>query len=66
MDKRYRLKSKGVFLTYPQCPAPRETIQTMLEAKGLTIVKGIVGQENHIDGNLHLHAYAKFDKPIDT
>ena len=38
----------------------------MLEAKGLTIVKGLVGQERHQDGNLHLHAYAKFDKPVDT
>lgn len=60
----YRLQTKGVFLTYPQCPAPRETIQEMLEAKGLTIVKGIVGQEKHADGNLHLHVYAKFDKTI--
>ena len=36
----------------------------MLEDKGLTIVKGIVGQEKHMDGNLHLHAYAKFDKAV--
>jgi len=43
--KKYRLKSKGVFLTYPQCPAPREAIQAMLESKGLHITKGIVGQE---------------------
>jgi hypothetical protein len=38
----------------------------MMEAKGLTIAKGIVGQEQHADGNLHLHAYAKFEKNIDT
>jgi len=62
----YRLQAKGIFLTYPQCPAPRQSIQQMLEAKGLNVVKGIVGQEQHADGNLHLHAYAKFDKPIDT
>jgi len=41
----YRLNTKGVFLTYPQCPAPREAIKDMLEAKGLNIVKGLVGQE---------------------
>jgi len=54
--KKYRLCTKGVFLTYPQCPAPREAIKEMLESKGLTIAKGIVGQEEHADGNLHLHA----------
>jgi len=40
--KGFRLMAKGVFLTYPQCPAPRETVQEMLEAKGLKIEKGLV------------------------
>jgi len=62
----FRMSTKGVFLTYPQCPAPREAIKDMLESKGLNIAKGIVGQEQHADGNLHLHAYAKFDKPVET
>lgn len=60
----FRLNSKGVFLTYPQCPAPREAIRDMIEAKGLTIAKGLVAQESHASGDLHLHAYFKFDKPV--
>ncbi len=58
--KKYRLNTKGLFLTYPQCPAPRECVQQMIEAKGnLTIEKGLVAQETHADGELHLHAYIK-------
>jgi len=30
------------------------------------IVKGIVGQEQHKDGDLHLHAYVKYIKDIST
>ena len=62
----FRLQTKGVFLTYPQCPADRETVRDMLQAKGYNVVKGIVGQEQHQDGNFHLHAYAKFDRQIDV
>ncbi len=39
--KVYRLKAKGLFLTYPQCPAPREHLLAMLETKG-TIAKGLI------------------------
>ncbi len=63
---KYRLNAKGVFLTYPQCPAPRETVKEMLEAKGLTILKGLIAQETHASGDLHLHAYAKFTKNVET
>lgn len=31
----------------------------MLATKG-TVVKGLIGQEQHMDGNLHLHAYVKY------
>lgn len=63
--KSFRLKSKGFFLTYAQCPAPKQVLAEMLASKG-TLVKGLVGQERHQDGNLHLHAYAKYVKDIDT
>jgi hypothetical protein len=38
----------------------------MFTNKGLTISKGVVGQEHHQDGNTHLHAYVKLDKDIHT
>lgn len=62
----YRLQGKGIFLTYPQCPASREAVRDMIESKGLTIVKGLIAQEEHKSGDKHLHAYVKFDKPINT
>ena len=54
-------KAKQLFLTYPQCPLPREElmehIQTSLQAKDVKEV--VIGQETHKDGNLHLHAYVR-------
>jgi len=37
----------------------------MLESKG-SIVKGLIGQEQHADGNYHLHAYVKYINQINT
>jgi len=61
---KFELSTKSIFLTYSQCPASRETIRDMLEAKGMDVHKGVIGQEQHADGNLHLHAYIKFDKQV--
>ena len=44
---KFRLHTKGVFFTYPQCPAPREAVRDMVLAHGYDIDKGIVGQETH-------------------
>ena len=41
-SKEFKLKSKGFFLTYPQCPATRETVADMLATKG-EIAKGLIG-----------------------
>lgn len=37
----------------------------MLATKG-TIIKGLIGQEHHKDGDLHLHAYVKYMNQINT
>jgi len=42
MEKQFRLKGKGFFLTYPQCPATKETLADMLATKG-EIAKGLIG-----------------------
>lgn len=62
---KFKLHGKGFFLTYPQCPAPRQLVADMLASKG-TVVKGLVGQETHADGELHLHAYVKYIKEVFT
>lgn len=62
-------KAKGWFLTYPQCPAPPEECladlkDKLLENRKLKIEEYVIAQENHKDGNLHLHAFIKVDKRI--
>jgi hypothetical protein len=52
-------------LTYPQCPASREQLAEALKQKG-NILQGVVGQEHHASGDLHLHAYVKYDKKINV
>lgn len=62
---KYRLHGKCVFLTYPQCPATREVLAAKLHERG-SVLKAVIGREQHQDGEYHLHAYAKYDKAIDT
>ena len=52
------MNNKRLFLTYPQCPATRETLKLKLEERlgKFGIEKLAIGQERHQDGNLHLHA----------
>lgn len=62
-------KAKGWFLTYPQCPCPPQDClddlrDKLKEKKDLKIVEYIVAQEEHKDGNPHLHAFIKLDKRI--
>lgn len=57
----FRLNAKAFFLTYPQCPIPKEIAKILLEDRG-TIIEGIFAEEKHEDGTPHLHAYIKFDR----
>lgn len=59
------MKGKGFFLTWPQCPVDKQVCADMLATKG-QIVKGLIGQETHADGNKHLHAYVKYIKEVQT
>ena len=65
--KEFRYNSKSIFLTYSQCPAPREHIMAKLHAAcnlPNKLLKAAVGQETHEDGNFHLHACAWYTKPL--
>lgn len=61
----YRLNTRSVFLTYPQCDIP---MRDMLEE--LTNIRPYANycicQERHEDGNLHLHALLRYDSPVNT
>jgi hypothetical protein len=59
LTRRFRLNSKGFFLTWPQCSATKEEAAAMLHSKG-ELEKLIVCRELHADGTPHLHAFAKY------
>jgi len=50
-----------VFLTYPQCPLPREQLRDILVER-TSAEKHFVARERHEDGNYHLHVYLHFGR----
>lgn len=55
----FKLTSKSFFLTYPQCPEPKEALVAFLKTKG-TVTQVVVSRELHESGEPHLHSYVKF------
>lgn len=66
----FRLDSKNLFLTFPQCDYPLEDfcqkVKDFFTEKNNRIIKGVASQENHQDGNKHLHLYINLEKPCQT
>ena len=56
-------RSKGWFLTYPQCAVAKEDLLAALQAK-VDVVEYVVASELHQDGNPHLHAFLKLDHRV--
>lgn len=54
----FRLNSGQLFLTYPKCDLDPETALDILKAK-LDFESYIIAQEQHSDGDYHLHVYLK-------
>lgn len=63
----YRLNSKQLFLTYPQCSLPKDEAYNFLEEflKANGIEKILVAKELHANGDPHLHCYIKLEKAVD-
>ena len=61
-------KAKGWFLTYPQCPCPPEDcladLSDKLKLAGLGIEEYIIAEEQHENGDPHLHAFIKLNKRV--
>ena len=56
--RRFRLHAKNIFLTYPQCPLPKEYALETLKQLHWTVVQPKyirVAREEHQDGQPHLH-----------
>lgn len=59
----FRLNAKQLFLTYPQCPLDLETVLQQLLGL-LPVSKYTVAQEEHQNGELHIHAYLLLEKKV--
>lgn len=61
----FRLSTKTIFLTYPNCNEPKEDLLQFLKTLG-QIKYAIICKEKHESGEYHLHAAAKYTSKIET
>lgn len=55
--------AKKYFLTYAQCAASKDDLLAFLRTRG-GIDRYVIGQEQHEDGNPHLHCVVVFTRPL--
>ncbi|QDJ95251.1 replication-associated protein [Capybara virus 22_cap1_591] len=58
----FRVNSATLFLTYPQCPIPKEDAISILQTIFPQIKDYIVAEERHQNGDKHLHVYLKLEE----
>lgn len=65
--KEFRINASAFFLTYPQCPIPKEKLHELVSAQRVLPAKFhpdmcniAVAQETHQNGGKHLHAWLRF------
>ncbi len=60
-ENSFRISSKKLFLTYPQCSIPLNDVLNQLKIifDSYIIESYVISQEQHIDGNPHLHCFIK-------
>lgn len=67
-SSNFQLKSKNLFLTFPQCDFPLEDFCQKVKDffAPNKILKGVASQEEHEDGNKHLHLFVSLEKECRT
>lgn len=55
MSRRFRLRTKALFITYPQCDLPKELVLEAIQSVLTTATNIMIAQEQHKEGGLHLH-----------
>ncbi|UYD39105.1 MAG: replication associated protein [Wigfec virus K19_598] len=68
---RFNFNRKTVFLTYAQCSFDKEEYKQWWttvppEGKGQDLVEYVIAEEEHQDGNPHMHVYLKFAQQVHT
>lgn len=62
----FQLNSSKLFLTYPECPIPKEDAYGILQYLFHNWKDWIIAEELHQNGNKHLHCYISFAEPYRT
>lgn len=61
--KKFSIQAKNLYLTYPQCPMPKEEcMQRIKDHFDTNLDRCVVAAELHQDGNQHLHMYIGLHK----
>jgi len=61
-SRKFRVDSKGWFLTYPKCALTKEEVLSALKDKRKGLKSVLVSRELHEDGEPHLHCYLYYEK----
>ena len=65
----FRYSAKSIFLTYAKCPVSKEDMLLHLKARARPqaneLVKACIAQEQHKDGDLHLHVAAWYSQKLE-
>lgn len=65
----FRFNAQRAFLTYAQCPCtPNQVLDYLTNSLHgqVVITEHAIGQEQHQDGNFHIHAYLQFDRKFSS
>lgn len=67
MEKKFRLRGKNFFLTFPQCPEEltKEYLKETWSSQWLNLTNMTIGEERHDDGGKHFHILLQFPKAMD-
>lgn len=60
----FRVNSKQIFLTYPQCTLTKDELLNELNVHNVEYY--VISSEQHQDGSPHLHAYISLKKKINS
>lgn len=65
--KKFRLQSTRVFITFPQCETtPEVALERIKKSTKTNNCKAVIAQEDHKDGNKHLHIFIESTKAFNV
>lgn len=65
MPPIFRVNAQQFFLTYPQCTLNSQDILAGLQSVR-DVETYVIGEEKHLDGHPHIHAYIKFKTKVNS